>query len=393
MRFNRHGKLSGVRRRKSSADVVDAMNRFFSEMCVPKIFYIDRDSALIKVLSEGTVDLLSSNGILSRERGIVFQTCPPQGHNMHGRIERRIKMLQEALERSDMKMFKLHSLGWQTLCKRIEHDVNSIPLGYLTHREDCAPMLRILTPNFLKINAGANRSPNTLFQLPDSSSDLTQRVEDAYKTFYRIWNEDYIPLVAKRQKWHDSHDDIQDNDIIYFKLEDSPLSSRWLIGKVEGRILSKDGKVRKISVGYKFDTEQGTRDFRVVERPVRQCVKLWDVEETTLFDDIRAVRDACRVILGDDELLRSPTLHVSSVGDCCVASYACNSVQGSSVDRMDLSVNIGTHAMPDGCELSVADHGVPVEYEDEMINDKLDNQFFDIDYDYDDMFNDKLLLL
>ena len=117
------------------------------------------------------------------------------------------------------------------------------------------------------------------------------------------------------------------------------------------------------------------------------------MEETTLFDDIRAVRDACRVILGDDELLRSPTLLVSSVGHCCVASYACNSVQGSSVDRMDLSVNIGTHAMPDGCELSVADHGVPVEYEDEMINDKLDNQFFDIDYDYDDMYNDKLLLL
>ena len=38
--------------------------------------------------------------------------------------------------------------------------------------------------------------------------------------------------------------------------------------------------------------------FRVVERPVRECVKLLNLEDTTLFDDIRAVREASREILG-----------------------------------------------------------------------------------------------
>ena len=379
---------------KSAADVVDAMNRFFAEMCVPKVFYIDQDSALVKVLREGELDLMSSNGILSRERGIVFQTCPPQGHNCHGRIERRIKMLQEAFERSELKMYKLSGLGWQTVCKRIEHDVNSIPLGYLNHREDCAPMLRILTPNFLKMNAGANRSPTSLFKLPESTSDLTQRIEDAYRTFYRIWDNDYVPLVASRQKWHESYENLQDEDIVYFKLKDSPFSSRWLIGKIEGRTLSKDGKVRKVSVGYKFDTEQGSREFRVVERPARECVKLWNLEDTTIFDDIRAVHETCRSILCDDELLVVPEASIAN--SWSLGSYAVNSGRDSSLVHSISSVNIGTHARLDECfsNLSLADVSVQSGYGDDMINDDLDKRFFEIEYDnYDKIYDDTVLLL
>ena len=171
---------------KSTSNVVDALNRFFAESCVPKVMYVDKDSALIKALIDGQIELLSSNGVISRERGIVFETCPAQGHNAHGRIERRIRMLQEAFERCDMRHYKLHSLGWQTLAKRLEYDVNSIPLGYLNHQEDTAPMLRILTPNFLKFNAGANRAPSTLFSIPESSDSLTRRIEDEYKVFYKV---------------------------------------------------------------------------------------------------------------------------------------------------------------------------------------------------------------
>ena len=270
-------------------------------------------------------------------------------------------MLQEAFERSDLKMFRLHGLGWQTLAKRIEHDVNSIPLGFLTHREDCAPMLRILTPNFLKLNAGSNRSPCNLFSLPESGSDLTKRIEDAYKTFFKIWNDDYVPLIANRQRWHDSDVNLNENDVVYFKLRESPLSARWLIGKVEGVTYSKDGKVRKVDVGYKFDTESGSREFRVVERPARECVKIWNIEDTTLLDDIKAVREASQAILGDGVLVSNSDGishgNGSSYGYCSydgdgifheddvnVATYACNSIGGSDIYSI-AAIDVGTHAM------------------------------------------------
>ena len=444
---------------KSTACVIDALNRFFSEMCVPKVFHIDKDGALMKALSEGQIEILSNSGIVAQQRGIIFQHCPPQGHNAHGRIERRIKMLQEAFERSEMKMYRLTGIGWQTLSKRIEHDVNSIPLGYLTHREDCAPMLRVLTPNFLKLNAGANRSPSTLFTLPDNTSDLTRRVEDAYKTFYKIWNEDYVPLIANRQKWHFPCDNLNENDVIYFKLKDSPLSARWLIGKVEEVSYSKDGKVRKVIVGYKFDTEQGTREFRTVERPARECVKLWNLEDTTIFDDIREVRDASQTILhgdgslqstvlyvdGDsffqsscldgygslqsadlhggglfkstvrhsdgDSLFRASSLHVDDGGSfeftaqeedgdgvvpVTLSTYCCNPTLVSQVSYSVAAIDVGTHAMSDDIPTYGSVHGLSGldSEEDMMIDESLDREFFELDdYDYDEKFNDKLLLL
>ena len=38
---------------KSTDDVLQALNRFFVEACVPKIMFIDKDNALIKLLTEG----------------------------------------------------------------------------------------------------------------------------------------------------------------------------------------------------------------------------------------------------------------------------------------------------------------------------------------------------
>ena len=97
-----------------------------------------------------------------------------------------------------MKRFRLNALAWQTVAKTIEHEVNSIPLGYLLHQGDEAKLLRVLTPNFLKLNVASNRAPSGLFSIPDKPQGLTSGMETAYKTFYKVWNEDYIPLIANR---------------------------------------------------------------------------------------------------------------------------------------------------------------------------------------------------
>ena len=288
--------------------------------------------------------VVSNDGVVAKQRGITFKTCPAQGHNAHGRIEARIKMLQEALERSDVKGIKLHSLGWQTFSKVVEQQVNSIPLGFLYHEEDSAPLLRILTPNFLKLNAAANRAPRDLFLLPETGPDLISRLEKAYELFFRIWNEDYVPLIAKRQKWHQETEDIGPQDIVYFKLRDTMVSSRWLIGKVEEVIRSKDGIVRKLMIGYKYDTEQGERKFRLVERPIRECVRLLNLEDTTIFEDIEAVRNASREILGysvvwDSQQGRSSTRR-------SFQTFACNSASVVDRDRIcsvDLGYQINAH--------------------------------------------------
>ena len=69
--------------RKDTGAVLDGLNRFFHEVCVPKICYPDKDGALMKALHDGQVDMQDMQGRLHRERGLHFETCLPQGHYQH----------------------------------------------------------------------------------------------------------------------------------------------------------------------------------------------------------------------------------------------------------------------------------------------------------------------
>ena len=88
----------------------------------------------------------------------------------------------------------------------------------------------------------------------------------------------------------DDEENIRESDIVYFKLKDSPLDAKWVVGKVENVIPSRDKKIRTVEIGYKYDSENGERVFKTVERPVRQIVKLMEVNDTSLLDDIKNVK-------------------------------------------------------------------------------------------------------
>ena len=121
-------------------------------------------------------------------------------------------------------------------------------------------------------------------------------------------------------------------------------------------IKSKDNRVRKIIVGYKFDTEQGERQFRTVERPVRECVKLLNLDDTTLLEDIQAVRDATQFLLNGD-VYSSQAVSNTVVHDSFpMVTYGCNQI--SSIDPVlsSAAVDIGTHAIL--ANLDSLSHGI-----------------------------------
>ena len=200
-------------------------------------------------------------------------------------------------------MAKMRTMEWQTLAKVIERDVNNVPIGYFQHETDLGPLLQVLTPNSLNLNTASERAPSGLFSIPGQAKDLMTDIERKYNFWYEIWNTGYIPLIAQRQKWFSEDDDLKENDVIYFKLTSSVLSSKWHIGKVEYVLPSRDTKVRKVAISYKHDTEDGSRKMSIVDRPVRQVVKLCDFEDTSLLDDIAAVRNAAKKIIDDRKVV------------------------------------------------------------------------------------------
>ena len=254
-------------------------------------------------MNEAEIDVQDFGGILSREKGMIFHTCPSQGHYSHGKIEAKIRTIQESLERSGIKNRRLHALGWQTVAKQIEVQVNSIPIGYLLHEGEGRPLLKILRPNLLKINTANERAPASLLTVPKRASDLFHKVEDVYSLWYKLYVDSYVPLLARRSKWHDEQENVKESDIVYFKIKDSPLHSSWLTGKVEYVIPSRDNRTRTVGIGYKYKVENGERIFKTVERPVREIVKLLNIDDTSLMDDIRSVQNHAKKLFDTQKLV------------------------------------------------------------------------------------------
>ena len=51
----------------------------------------------------------------------------------------------------------------------------------------------------MKLNAGNGRAPSGMFDVPDRAQDLMHKVDKTYNLWYRIWCDEYIPIIVKRQ--------------------------------------------------------------------------------------------------------------------------------------------------------------------------------------------------
>ena len=106
-------------------------------------------------------------------------------------------------------------------------------------------------------------------------------------------------------------------DIIYFKITESKMHADWRLGKVEEVKVGPDGFVREATVSYKDVSSKEPADwmFRTVNRPVRNMVKLFNVDDPTLMDDIKNIHDLAEKILKRIEFpMKKMILEQCSIG-------------------------------------------------------------------------------
>ena len=153
---------------KSADAVVDGLNRLGCEVGFPSYFLIDKDSGIMKALNEANVSLKDMQGLVYKERKIKFKTCPIGGHNFHDAVERRIRSIEENMEKAGIFKLKLHATGLQTVLKLIENQMNNLPLGYIFGRDsDNSPLLKMICPNFLRVGRINDRSLDGPIKLPN----------------------------------------------------------------------------------------------------------------------------------------------------------------------------------------------------------------------------------
>ena len=138
-----------------------------------------------------------------------------------------------------------------------------------------------------------------------------KRVEKGYSAFFKIWNTSLIPKLMKMNKWHDTKEQLKVGDIVYFKKDDSELSSTWTVGKVSEVVKSKDDLVRRVWVQYQ---NFGESFPRFTDRSVRSLIRLFHIEDQNWQDDMAEVEKLVGELQKDKEDETAKSYNITHCG-------------------------------------------------------------------------------
>ena len=146
--------------------------------------------------------------------------------------------------------------------------VNSRPL---TPVSDSPDDLSPLTPNnALGMETGVIVPPPGIFQREDIYlRKRWRRVQHLANTFWKRWKREFLMTLQQRSKWNEEKRNLQVNDIVLLKDENSP-RNEWPLGRIQEVEQSNNGLARSV----KLKTKNG-----VLRRPVNKVVLLLSTEE------------------------------------------------------------------------------------------------------------------
>ena len=184
----------------------------------------------------------------------------------------------------NFKQMVLHATSLQTLLKVIENQYNNLPLGYHYHQDqDNTAILKILTPNMIRVGRINSRSLDGPVRLPSKYKEQVAAVEKVYDSWFKVWKESYLPKLLCQPKWFKSDEDLKNGDLVYFSKSESSLSNDYTMGRVDQVITGKDGKIRRVIVKYFNGTDPHPK---LTDRAVRSLIKIFSIDELCLAEDL-----------------------------------------------------------------------------------------------------------
>ena len=296
---------------KSADAIIDGFTRLSAEVGIPNMVHVDQDSGALSGFQSVELEYRDLQHRLWTQFGISFSTCPKGGHDQHGLVERAIKSIKETFTDAGLDKQRIHAMGWQTFAKLAENAYNNVPIGYSYARgHDNTELLKILTPNMLRVGRINSRSLQGPIRLPTSKREMLNQVEKVYQGWFRIFRDSVVPRLINQPKWFKVDKDLKEKDLVYFQKVESGLKSEWTVGQVDQVIASRDGLIRRAVIKY-FNAGSDNPEF--TDRSVRTLVKLWSMDEACLAEDLGELQK--RMELVGDKTAAAEQVTVDSGAD------------------------------------------------------------------------------
>ena len=202
---------------KSADGVLEGLTRLGCECGFPKFVLLDQESSFMKAVRDAEISLKDLQLCAYKEHGIRCEVAPVSGHNFHGLIERKIRSVQEAFEKIGLGSKRVHATGLQTISKLIENTLNNLPMGFSYGRSnENTPLLRLITPNMLRLGRLNSRALDGPVRFPTGPKDLMEKFEKIYNAFFKVWDVVMVPKLIPQPKWFKDGVELKVEDVVYF---------------------------------------------------------------------------------------------------------------------------------------------------------------------------------
>ena len=139
---------------------------------------------------------------LHTEYGVEFEACPVGGHNMHGKVERKIQHVKAAMNK-ELSNERLSVIQWETLGDQIANCVNDTPSALRYVPKDIEQMY-LLTPNRLMLGRNNERSPAGPLSISNDPDKIITQNANIMKAWFECWLVNYVPRLMEQPKWFSS---------------------------------------------------------------------------------------------------------------------------------------------------------------------------------------------
>ena len=167
--------------------------RFACNFGYPKLLLPDEGSQLVKGCKEMELSFHDIRHRLNVEYGIEFEICPVGGHNMHGKVERKIQQAKVSMNKQ-FQNERLSVIQWKTLGDQIANCVNDLPLA-LKHVAGDLEQMDILTPNRLTLGRNNARSPSGPLYMTHAPSKRIARNAEIMPSWFEVWLISHVPKL------------------------------------------------------------------------------------------------------------------------------------------------------------------------------------------------------